>query len=239
MRRLNFYQLVVTSTLIVSVAGVSQASLVTADGVAVESGSEFFTAQNLINTNGLNLGEDNTLTVNDFYTESFNEDHSWVTNNNGASDYYSAFAEPVLTFTFDEAQDINQIAVWGYAVENTLANGIGNSARTGTVEFSTDGINYGDAIAFNVDLTFQGDGATVTEFDTQNGVVAARITFTDNYANLNGGDRVGANLVAFNTVDDPAIAVPTPTAASLALAGLAAMFCVRKRRVYAPMRVRS
>ncbi|WP_432798245.1 hypothetical protein [Poriferisphaera sp. WC338] len=214
----------------ISLATSSYAAFVTADNVTLNQGSAYFSEQNLISINGLDLGADNTLTADDFYTQTFNPAHSWVTNAAYPSYFSNNNPAPVLTFGFDQALDIDQLAVWGYVgFDNT--NGIGNSARQGTIQFSTDGTNFGPLIDFTVDSTLVGDGASLTSFDTQQDVIAARITFTDNYSNLNGGDRVGANLIAFNTAvqSDTAI-VPTPSAASLTLISLAALILIRKRK---------
>ncbi|QQE13443.1 VPLPA-CTERM sorting domain-containing protein [Planctomycetota bacterium] len=230
--RLFSYAAAAIVTLLSIITSPIQAALVTADDVAIDSGSQYFSALNLTNTSGLTLGSDNTLTADDFYTNSFNYVDSWVTNTVSGGDYFNVESSPILTFTFDNAVDIDQVAIWGY-VGFDDTRGVGNSASQGFIEFSTDGVNFGPAIAFSIDPTQVGEGATVTDFDLQHDIVAARVTFTDNHANLDGGDRVGANLVAFNTV-----IVPTPSAMWLIMFGLAGLVVMRNRRKLAYARVR-
>ncbi len=192
-------------------AGVSEAVLITADGVTDNGVS------------ALPAGQPSNASDGDTATP-------WYTTDPGGypSDYFDLGEDPVLSFTFSSDVEINGLAYWSYAPWGPPHL---NSPKSATIAFMNDGgvvetvtvelANLGGSV--QQDLDFQDDLGTVADSLT---VDEVKITITDNYydavnAGVDGGDRVGFVELQFNTVPEPA---------SIVLIGLGGLAMIKRRK---------
>lgn len=144
--------------------------------------------------------------------------NNWVSNASG-TDYFAAGTPPVLVFDLGADVDVRLIYLWAYS-EGTTFGGVrqGNSLRSFSLRFATaaDGTSgFGTSIPANPSLTAMpalptlSGGAPVAQpvqvFDLGTTVTAryVEMTLTDNFRGFtgnDGGDRVGINEIAFDSV---------------------------------------
>ena len=185
------------------------ADLIFADTTTSNTAADYFPVTSLSNTAGMDLsyGTPGVFDAADRPAQIAGTINAWVTSDNGDlnptyQDYYfgeAAGVIPELTFTFATAKDLEAISIWNYP-----ADGGGLRGCAKTIDIAVDKGNGFETILTAVELT-KGNGlstvADVIEIGVQTGVVAVRLTITDNYFDgvAAGGDRVGLGKVAFNT----------------------------------------
>jgi len=157
------------------------------------SGSDVFPASQLINGSGLS----GTPTLANLGTHSTNDGNTLWATNAFAPDYFAngGSSTVVLTCTLPRSFLVSGLVYWGY-------NGNYSEAKSFTVEFSTDGVNFSGAAnvtqlsvtgTSGVHLPFPGGAHTATH---------VRLTITDNHYGTGGvtnqgGDRVGLGEIRF------------------------------------------
>lgn len=186
-----------------------RADLIFADTTTSNTASDYFPVTSLSTTGGMNLsyGTPGVFDAADRPTQIAGTINAWVTADHGNlnptyQDYYfgaTAGVTPVLTFSFAAAKDLEALSIWNYP-----ADGGGLRGCAKTIDIAVDkGSGFG-TILTGVTLTKGNALSTVADvipIGTQTGVIAVRLTITDNYFDgvAAGGDRVGLGKVAFNT----------------------------------------
>ena len=192
-------------------------------------GGATFEANNLI-------GAAHASTLSDAPANSDN----WVSEANGG-DYYAAGPNNVFILDMGADSDLGSVHYWAYSNGTGVGtNRQNNSAQTFSLRFATNAEGtggFGTSITLNPVINVANSepnvgGAGVDQPVQSFGfgqVVNARyveLTLTDNYfgaAGGLGGDRVGFNEIAFDTVS-----VPEPSAT--ALLGLGGLALIMRRR---------
>ncbi len=193
---------------IISLAGVTEATLISADTVT----------DNGVSAVGVAAASDgDTLSP-------------WYTNVGGAPDYFTSGTAPELTFGFSSETTIDAISFWNYAAfwDSALPGHV-NSPKTATFTLMNGG-----SVVETLNATFDVlDGGVAQVFDLQDDLGLSTDTaavdqivmvITDNHY-VDGGDaadRVGFMDIQFNAV------VPEP--ASMALIGLGGLALAARRR---------
>ena len=122
-------------------AGVAS-TLLTPSSISLDVGSTFSTY--VIGHLNDNSGLSGAATGANYSTVSHvtNGSTAWVTNQFGA-DYYAPAGgigpNPVITMGLGGTYHVSDLVLWGYGGNN-------NEAKTYQVEFSTDGVTFGDAV---------------------------------------------------------------------------------------------
>lgn len=196
--------------------------LITPTSVTVNVGTEFFSADNLINNSGLSLGAGTDITNYESSTHAGSSGATSWTTDAAFPNYYDGLPAPVMTFELDELTLLSDLVTWNYSIP-------GNAARQVTVEFSEGGLagTFGNAITLELPQDF--DREQTLSFGGEILANAVRVTFDSNWAPGfgAGGDRVGLGEIKFIGA---APTVPEPATASLLLIGGAALLR-RKRRM--------
>ena len=144
--------------------------------------------------------------------------NNWVSNSSGV-DYFNLSAPPVLVFDLGADVDLRLIYLWAYSEGTTFpGDRQGNSLRSFSLRFATaaNGTSgFGTSITANPTFTPRpalptlAGGTAVAQpvqvFDLGSTVTAryVEMTLTDNYhgfAGNDGGDRVGFNEIAFDSL---------------------------------------
>lgn len=187
----------------------------------VDVGSEFFSAQNLVNGSGLSdfATIDNLPSLTHAGSGAAN---AWVTDAFFPDYYTGGGAVPVMTFELDAEYDLTDLVAWNYSVP-------GNAARDVLLEFFTDdGTTFIDAVMVEIPQ-LAGPGHVIDlggSFDAD----TVRVSFLTNWVGFGaGGDRVG--LAELRFIGEAAGAgVPEPTTGMLLMLGAAGLAMRRKRR---------
>ena len=147
--------------------------------------------------------------------------NNWVSNSSGV-DYFNLSAPPVLVFDLGADVDLRLIYLWAYSEGTTFSGDRqGNSLRSFSLRFATaaDGTGgFGTSITANPSFTTRpalptlAGGAAVAQpvqvFDLGSTVTAryVEMTLADNHHGFtghDGGDRVGFNEIAFDSLGTP------------------------------------
>lgn len=186
------------------------ADLILADSTVSNTASDYFPVTSLSTTLGMDLsyGTPGVLDAADRPASIAGSTNAWVTADHGDlnptyQDYYfgdTAGVIPELTFSFNEPKDLEAISIWNYP-----ADGGGLRGCAKTIDIAVDKGTGFETLLTAVELT-KGNAlstvAQVIDIGAQTGVVAVKLTITDNYFDgvAAGGDRVGLGKVAFNPV---------------------------------------
>ncbi|MGA0846603.1 MAG: choice-of-anchor D domain-containing protein, partial [Luteolibacter sp.] len=158
--------------------------------------------------------------------------NNWVSDTSPA-DYFEAGVQPVLVFDLGADVDVRLLYLWAYSEGTTFTGDRqGNSLRSFSLRFATDADTtegFGTTIAINPSFTMAPGLVTTegVEFGTPQAqpvqaydlgsTVKARyveMTLADNYFGLpqhDGGDRVGFNEIAFDSLAQPPSGSPFDT----------------------------
>ena len=119
---------------------------------------------------------------------------AWVTE--GVSfpqDYFASKPPPVLTCTLPQVSLVSELIIWGYG-------GGHNEAKSFSVAFSTDGMNYGSTVAVGTSILLANGAARLVFPGGPRMATHVRVTVTDNYwvsPGTSGGDRVVLGEIRF------------------------------------------
>ena len=196
-------------------AGTARADLITGSVTSSTSASDYYSAQK---------ASDGDITT------------EWVTTNYGDDYFASGGPSPVLTIDLGSTRNLAGFAYWGYGNS-------GNNTKTFSMAFSSDGVNYGSAIAYTTAAPrLQGTGSDRSNvyeqdwsFSTTTIARYAQMTITDSWCGGTcadgtacvGGDRVGFSDIQFRTS-----VVPEPTAIVMLITGIFGLlaYAWRKRK---------
>ncbi len=149
--------------------------------------------------------------------------NKWYSKANGG-DYFAAGTTPVLTIDLGGSYSLSGVAFWNYNV-------YGNSTKTFTLEFSTDGLNYGSSTNFTSGTPVNTPTYFLQEDYALSTVTAryVKMTVTDSWCDgVNpGGDRVG-----FADIQFAGTTIPEPTSMVILATGFAGLlaYAWRKRK---------
>jgi hypothetical protein len=172
------------------------------------SGSDSFSASNLIDNSGLSSAATLANYQSVTHASAANPSRAWATTTSGGSgsDYFAAGGvPPTLTFTLDDSHFVTDLVVWGYFFTSPS----NNEAKSFTVEFSSDGgASWPDSVALTHNRS-AGNSDNIS-FGAGYNANTIRLTITDNHFGAPGavgGRQVGLGEVKF--IGGPPL-TPTP-----------------------------
>jgi len=162
----------VHGNLLVNDADIDSRSLLAPVGVTLNTSSEFYPVDRLIDNSGLS-GVADAMNYPEITHGTQSSARSWVTDAI-LPDYYPSGVVPKLTFDLGSPSFLTDIVVWGYHPAT------GNQVKEFTLEFSTNGgITFGNAISLSKAIT--GNQQETLSFGSTILADTVRMTITDNH----------------------------------------------------------